>query len=209
MNMEKGMARDFRQCVDFHGHVCGGLATGYRASKAAMDWLQEHRALDEELVAIVENDSCAVDAVQVLTGCTFGKGNFIYRDYGKMAFTFFSRKTGQGVRLSPVPRKGGGLTPEQKALYDRKSNGTIIPEELELLDSMGKNRALAILEMPLEQLFILSPTTVPLPEKARIEPSEPCSGCNELTMVTRLETRGNRKICRECLACLDGSGHPG
>ena len=24
------------------------------------------------------------DAVQVLTGCTFGKGNFIYKDFGKI-----------------------------------------------------------------------------------------------------------------------------
>ena len=32
----------------------------------------------------------AVDAVQVLTGCTFGKGNLIYRPTGKMAFSFLT-----------------------------------------------------------------------------------------------------------------------
>lgn len=48
-----------------------------------MEALGGGRDIDEEMVAIVENDSCAVDAIQVLTGCTLGKGNLIFRDYGK------------------------------------------------------------------------------------------------------------------------------
>mgnify|MGYP002866640913 CR=1 FL=1 len=46
-------------------------------------WLSAHRAEDEEIVAIVETDACSCDVVQVITGCTFGKGNLLYRDYGK------------------------------------------------------------------------------------------------------------------------------
>ena len=41
------------------------------------------RAADEEIVAVVETDMCGVDAIQFLTGCTFGKGNLIHRDWGK------------------------------------------------------------------------------------------------------------------------------
>ncbi len=37
----------------------------------------EKRAVDEEIVAVVETDACFSDAVQVMTGCTFGKGDFI------------------------------------------------------------------------------------------------------------------------------------
>ena len=47
----------------------------------------------EEVVCITENDACGVDAVQVITGCTMGKGNLIYRGTGKMVFSFFNRKT--------------------------------------------------------------------------------------------------------------------
>ena len=68
--------QDFQRCADFHGHVCPGLAIGYRAAKAGMEWLSANRAEDEEVVAIVETDACGADAIQVLTGCTFGKGNF-------------------------------------------------------------------------------------------------------------------------------------
>ena len=58
------------------------------------------RPEDEELVAIVENDSCSVDAIQYVTGCTMGKGNLIFRDYGKHAYTFFNRNTGKGIRIT-------------------------------------------------------------------------------------------------------------
>ena len=146
---------------------------GYRASTAALGWLQAHRALDEELVAIVENDACGVDAVQVLTGCTFGKGNFIFRDYGKMAFTFFSRKTGKGVRLALVHRPGAGLSDEQKALFEKKQNHTATDEELVRLDQLGKQKALEILGLPLEALFTVSETCVSLPPQG---PDSPLRG---------------------------------
>ena len=105
-------SRDFEEVIRFHGHVCGGLAIGYRAAQAAIAELGVERAEDEELVAIVENDSCAVDAIQVLTGCTMGKGNLQLRDYGKMVMTLFRRDEHRGVRVS---RKAGtrGLTPEE------------------------------------------------------------------------------------------------
>jgi hypothetical protein len=49
--------------VQFHGHECPGLAIGYRMATAAMEALESFRAEDEELVAIVENDACGVDAL--------------------------------------------------------------------------------------------------------------------------------------------------
>ncbi len=53
---------DFKKCIEFHGHICPGLAVGYKAAKTGMDWLKENRAEDEELVAIVETDACGADA---------------------------------------------------------------------------------------------------------------------------------------------------
>jgi formylmethanofuran dehydrogenase subunit E len=47
---------------------------------AAMESLEMFRAKDEELVAIVENDACGVDALQCVAGCTLGKGNLLFRD---------------------------------------------------------------------------------------------------------------------------------
>jgi len=84
----------------FHGHECGGLTLGYKVATFALERLDFDRSSDEELVAIVENDSCAVDGIQIVTGCTFGKGNLIFRDYGKQVYTFFNRNTGEGIRIT-------------------------------------------------------------------------------------------------------------
>ncbi len=52
----------------------------HRAAGLAVRELALLRAGDEELVAMVENNSCAVDAIQMVTGCTAGKGNLIFCD---------------------------------------------------------------------------------------------------------------------------------
>ncbi len=50
--------RSFADAVSFHGHACPGLAIGYRAAVYALETLRGGRDVDEELVAIVENDAC-------------------------------------------------------------------------------------------------------------------------------------------------------
>ena len=60
----------YSEIVRFHGHECPGIAIGYRMACAGMEVLKSFRAEDEELVAIVENDACGVDALQCVTGCT-------------------------------------------------------------------------------------------------------------------------------------------
>ena len=192
---------DFKRCQDFHGHICPGLAIGYRASKIALSWLEEKRSLDEELVAVVENDACCVDAVQVLTGCTFGKGNFIYKDHGKMVFTFFSRQTGQGVRLSMV---SGALAPDKRhlELIDKMRDGTATEKDKKEFEGLHGLRTSQILEKPSEALFKVEPTTVELPPKAKIEQSQPCAKCGEPAMPSKMERSGGEMICRGCLEML-------
>jgi len=58
----------YEEIIQFHGHECPGIAMGYRMATAAMDKLDSIRAEDEEIVAIVENDACGVDALQCVTG---------------------------------------------------------------------------------------------------------------------------------------------
>lgn len=158
--------------VAFHGHLCPGLLIGWRASRMAMKLLNLSRDVDEEIVAVVENDACGVDAIQAVLGCTFGKGNFIFRDYGKHAFTVFRHSDGRGVRL--VYR-----SPENALSRD---------------EHMGR-----LLTEPDEALFDVKKTEEAIPQKARIHDSENCSVCGEKVMVTRLETCADgRKVCVPC-----------
>ena len=55
---------DLNPIIDFHGHLCPGLVLGYRAAKAGIERIHAMHSENEELIAIVENNSCAVDAIQ-------------------------------------------------------------------------------------------------------------------------------------------------
>jgi len=48
----------------------------------------------------VENDTCGADAIQAILGCTFGKGNLYFKDYGKMVYTVFNRQNGRAIRIA-------------------------------------------------------------------------------------------------------------
>ncbi len=190
-------SEEFKKCVEFHGHLCPGLSIGYKAAKTGMAWLKENRAADEEIVAIVETDACSADAVQVLTGCTFGKGNFIYKDHGKMVLTLLSRQSGEGIR---VAMKYGALPPneEHRNLIQKIRNGTATETEQKRFHELHHKRSCDVLEMPADQLFTITSVNMQLPKKARIEPSEPCAQCGEPTMASRLEERDGQRVCRDC-----------
>lgn len=191
-------SKDFKKCADFHGHICPGLSIGFRAAQAGMEWLKENRAMDEELVAIVENNACGTDAVQVLTGCTFGKGNFIFKDHGKQVFTFFGRKTGEGVRLSMIPRTMEP-NPRHEELMVKIRKNEASEEERKEFWKLHQNRSREILETPLENIFKVQPIEMPLPPKAKIEASLLCDQCGEPTMASRLTEKDGKKLCLDCL----------
>lgn len=197
-------SEDFKRCEVFHGHVCPGLAIGYQASKAALSWLEENRSVDEEIVAIVENDACCVDAIQVMTGCTFGKGNFIFKDHGKMVFTFFSRNTGNGVRLSMKP---GVLQPDERhlMLIEKIRQGDALEKDREEFEKLHHLRTIDILNQSSANLFVIENVRINLPPKARIEPSELCPICGEPTMPSRMKPSDGHMICKDC---MDKKGAP-
>jgi len=72
----------WEKCVEFHGHSCGGLSIGYRAALYAMELLGVEFSDNEQVVCISENDACGVDAIQLLMGCSIGKGNLLFHMTG-------------------------------------------------------------------------------------------------------------------------------
>jgi formylmethanofuran dehydrogenase subunit E len=57
----------YQEIVKFHGHECPGLAIGYRMASVGLKAIESVRAGDDEIVSIVENDACGVDALQCAT----------------------------------------------------------------------------------------------------------------------------------------------
>ena len=106
----------WEKAAAFHGHICGGLTIGYKAALYAIELLKLTFSEDEQVVCISENDACGCDAIQVILGCSIGKGNLLFHMTGKQAFSFYNRKTGESVRLI-LNEKPQGMTCEQFLEY--------------------------------------------------------------------------------------------
>ncbi|HYA03802.1 MAG TPA: FmdE family protein [Syntrophobacteria bacterium] len=191
-----------QQTQVFHGHMCPGLAMGIRAAEVALREIGPH-SQDEEVVAVVETDMCGVDAIQFLTGCTFGKGNLIHLDYGKSAFTFYRRSDGKAIRLAARPGGAGPPDPEWQRLREKWGKGTLTPEEEQRLKVLHEARCNQILATPIEQLFEIKEPQATMPRPARIMDSVPCDECGELTMETRTRRSRGRTLCIPCFERLE------
>ena len=196
--------RTLTEVVAFHGHLCPGLTTGIRVAEVALREIGPH-AQDEEVVAIVETDNCAMDAIQYLTGCTFGKGNLIHLDYGKNAFTFARRSDGKAVRVVGRPQPRREADPVEAALVEKVRSGEASEEEREAYSSLWQRRALAVLEAEEEALFdVQTLRDFPLPDKARLYASVACDACGEMTMESRVHRHESKRLCPPCYQAATG-----
>ena len=188
---------DLARCMAFHGYICPGLVYGYLVAKEAMKLMNLERATDEEIVAICDNDSCAVDALQVLLGTSTGKGNLIIGDFGKNAYTVLSRSGRKSYRF--VRKVRYEYQGEKKTTFDRLdaaiAKGTA---------SEGDRRHMKLLKVKdlLGRYFneIFTTTEVPFDEPlyAPLERSEPCAMCGEMTMASKMVGVNDGRVCIPC-----------
>ena len=175
----------WNKCVEFHGHSCGGLTIGYKAALYAIELLDLKLggggnagclSADEEIVCISENDACGVDAIQVLLGCSIGKGNLLFHMRGKQAFSFYNRKTGKSVRLV-LKAKPRDMTREETFDYYHSCAD--------------------------DEMFAVKETKIQLPEQARIFDSYVCDCCGETTGANWIRLSGDKKLCLDCYETYD------
>ncbi len=164
------------QTIEFHGHSCPGLAIGIRAAELAVKKLDIQNAAAP--VCMTETDMCGVDAIQFLTGCTFGKGNLIHKDYGKTAFTFYDREGKKGFRA--VFRNDFGR------------------------DESDRNKRIKqILRADLKTLFSTEAIDAPPVRPARILKSIACDSCGEMTMESRIRLFEGKHHCIPCFLQIE------
>jgi formylmethanofuran dehydrogenase subunit E len=155
----------------FHGHACPGLAIGVKVCEAVVEKMGISPSFDEELVCVVENDACGVDAIQALVSCTFGKGNLIYRNTGKNAYTFFDRRRGKAMRF-----------------YFKKKPPDMDREAVQNY----------ILNAPVDELFDCREVNGEAPPHAGIFASVTCDLCGESAAENRIRIQNGKKVCLDC-----------
>jgi formylmethanofuran dehydrogenase subunit E len=211
-----------------HGHYCPGLALGVAATVYGLHALAEYRGVSvasleasdgmEELLGIIEINSCFVDGVQFVSGCTLGNNSLIYKDLGKTAVSFCQR-SGNGVRVAvrenisdTIARIDPGFYPLFKESVEEHSRD---PETLKAFKQAARNVSFRLVDFPSSELFSITKREVDLPDYAPIEPSVVCASCGESVMGGKLASNNangahGRMLCKTCANeaydMLDGSG---
>ncbi len=197
MKNQNEFPEDLQECIKFHGHICPGMIYGYKVAKEAIRLFKTDRSIDEEIVAICENDSCAIDAIQVMLGTTAGKGNLIINNYGKNAYIVYSRKNKISYRFSR--KKDYSFTGKDKMEFEelekKFSSDTATESERKRQKYL---KTIDLLEQPFSNIFETSKADVPEPSFAPLAQSVACESCCEMTMETKLIERNGKKYCIPC-----------
>ena len=185
-----------------HGHKCPAMPLGLRTGEAAMNALGVARAKDGELVAILELGekhcaTCFADGVQMITGCTFGKGNISKTNQGKWGLTLIDKKSGKAVRV--VPKTEAMMASKQSDFMQKyRSKGipaSKVPEEV--VAPLIKN----VMEAPESALITVGPVVAyELKEPKHSYNGFACEECGEMTVMEYGRIKGDKKVCIDCAA---------
>lgn len=199
MVIEQSEQTDLERAAAFHGHLCAGVALGVRAAHVALRELGPNTA-GNKLYAVVETAMCAVDGIQVVTGCTFGRGTLIHHDYGKNVFTFVRRGDGRALRFATRREGWPPDSEERRVLQGRLEAGGATPEEQARYWELMEQRALALMAVPEAQLFELREVEAPHQAGPRTMGQARCDACGETVRASHLRQIGERGLCAPCAA---------
>jgi formylmethanofuran dehydrogenase subunit E len=189
------------KAVAFHGHECPGLWIGLRAAELCLRELGHND--ENPVTAVVETDMCGVDGIQVLTGCTLGKGNLIHRDLGKTAFSFYRNSDGKALRAVFQRAAMGPENEELRELMKKMFAGEASPEEQQRIRELKSKIRQRILEAPLHDLFTIAEPAHPATRPAKILDSLDCCVCGESTMESRTRRFAGQTYCIPCFAQVE------
>ncbi len=184
----------------FHGHKCPAMPMGLRAGDAAMRALGVERAKDGQLIALVElgDDHCATcfaDGIQVVTGCTFGKGNIKKLYYGKWGVTLIDKRSGRAVRVTPKA-EAMLATKETPFFRDYREKGIpasrVPPEVVEPLIER-------VMSAPDEQILNIGEVhSWTWEDRPHSFSSLVCDRCGEMVAEPYGRILGDEKVCIPC-----------
>jgi formylmethanofuran dehydrogenase subunit E len=170
-----------------HGHMCAGQILGVRMSVLGLRSLGIEDPLGADrkrLVAFVEIDRCATDAIGMVTGCRLGKRTLKFRDWGKMAATFVDLSAGTGSRIV--------------ALENSRDLARELHPDVQI---KSHQQMLSYRELSDEQLFrvervrvAVDPAELPGYKAERVV----CARCGEGINFGRYEEIGGERLCLSC-----------
>jgi formylmethanofuran dehydrogenase subunit E len=175
------------QAETAHGHLCAGQILGVRLAMLGLTRLgiAEPRGADRKrLIAYVEIDRCATDAIGLVTGCRLGKRTLKFRDWGKMAATFVDLKENRAIRIAALEGS-------------RETAARLYPH----IENKNQQQMQAYRELPDGELFReewvgveIEAADLPGYKAKRIA----CARCGEGVNFGRFAVVGGERLCLSC-----------
>ncbi len=184
----------------FHGHKCPAMPMGLRVGAAALNALGVERTGDSALIAVLDlgEQHCAIcfgDGIQVITGCTFGKGNIKKTHKGKWAVTLIDKKNQKAVRVTPTA-EAMVANKETSFFKDYREKGvppTQVPDEV--VDPL----VLRVMSAPEDKIMHISKVMdFSHQDAAHSFASFPCDECGEMVVEKYARIKGHKKVCQDC-----------
>ncbi|HUZ45177.1 MAG TPA: FmdE family protein [Terriglobia bacterium] len=194
-------AKDFLEDgLKLHGHKCPAMPLGLRAGATAMNKMGISRTGDSEWLALVELGdnhcaTCFADGIQMITGCTFGKGNIHKLNYGKWGLTLIDKKRKKAVRV--VPRAKVMLANKKTEFFQNYRMKGVPPTKVpvEVVEPLVDN----VMNAPEDQLFQISEIfDYPYHEPHHSFSSFVCEECGEMVVEEYGRLKNGKKVCIPC-----------
>ncbi len=191
---------------EFHGHRCPFMPIGYRMGKIAMEKLGVEKVKDHGAFALSEMgvghpQTCMMDGIQAVTGCTYGKLMMERLNFGKVAMILYGPGKG-AVRVSALPEFQDELGKKEFFAYRKKG---IEPSQIP--PSVVEEAVKVVLETPEEKMFkveTLKDFTFSRPKSSFNKGK--CSSCGEYVFERYLRVLDGKQTCIPCAEKVRGSG---
>lgn len=197
----------YTDVLRFHGHECPGAAVGLRMAEVAVARFGRN-AKDNRVIAVSETDSCSVDAVQVVAGCTYGTRTLVHEDNGKNAFTFWRGSDGAAIRVKAKPGSDAYRSEEIWALAEKVEGGTATADEHRRFAELQSARIERILAAPVDDILLIEDVAGDAPAAKPLVPYDACADCGEQTSIATLHNHRGRIICPACHLAAHGGVMP-
>lgn len=184
----------------FHGHKCPAMPNGLRVGAAALNKLGMERTGDSALFAILELGenhcaTCFADGIQVITGCTFGKGNITKTHKGKWGLTLIDKKTNRAVRV--VPKAEAMLQTKKTDFFKNYREKGVPPTQVpnEVVEPLIEK----VMNAPEEMIMNISEVfEYKWEEPAHTFNSFACPECGEMVVAKYALPKGDINVCQDC-----------
>jgi len=201
-------AKDYYDhALALHGHKCPAMPLGLRAGAAAMNALGVTRAADSQLLALVETGedhcgTCYADGVQMITGCTLGKGNISKLHYGKWGLTLIDTAAGRAVRVTPT---AATLQASQHSAFITDYRAKGIPAS-QVPPEIAEPLMQHVMDAPDSELLAVGTiTTRQVPHRPHSFTGLVCGNCGEMVIEPYARIAGGKTVCIPCQQQLTGT----